>query len=69
MSECPWCHGTDTQFCNNPECRPTQVQHDETSADDGNACLGMFVSLSIWVMGGILTLIIISIVRLIQHLT
>jgi hypothetical protein len=69
MNDCPWCHGTDTQFCENPECRPQQPQPAQYRGEDDGACLGVFVSLSIWVMGGILTVIIISIVRLIQHLT
>ena len=74
-NDCPWCHGTDTQFCENPECRPSKppeqpAQYEEaTSANDGNACFDAFVCLSIYVMGGILTVIIISIVRLIQHIT
>lgn len=70
MDDCPWCHGTNTQFCNNPECRPsTPPEPAQYEERQGCACVGAFVCLSIYVMGGILTVIIISMIRLIQHLT
>jgi len=54
MGECPWCHGTDTQFCNNPECRPTQSQPAQYREHQGNACLGIFVALGIDIIAGVL---------------
>lgn len=65
-NDCPWCHGTDTQFCNNPECRPTQPQQPAQYVEhQGNACLGVFVCLAIELTAGILVVIIINIIRLI----
>ena len=47
MNDCPWCHGTDTQFCENPDCRPAPAQYTE---HEGNACQGVMVSAFLWVV-------------------
>jgi hypothetical protein len=62
--ECPWCHGTNTQFCNNPDCRPSQPQPAQYTERDGSPCLGMFVALSVDVMAGLLCIATIAIYKL-----
>jgi len=68
-NECPWCHGAQTQFCENPNCRPSKPQSAQYVEHQGNACLGVFVCAAIEAAAGILIVIIINIVRLIQYLT
>jgi len=63
--ECPWCHGADTQFCENPECRPTQPQQSaQYTVHEGNACLGIFVALGIDIIAGVLCVAGVAIYKL-----
>ena len=65
-NDCPWCHGTDTQFCENPECRPTQPQPvpAQYEGQDDGACLGTFVVLSIDLMLGVLCVAVVAVYKL-----
>ena len=52
VNECPWCHGTQTQFCENQECRPTQPEQPPEELDcNGGACRGACFSALFWVIG------------------
>ena len=65
-NDCPWCHGTDTQFCENPECRPAQPQPvpAQYEGQDDGACRGVFAAMVFDVVIGVACILGVAVYKL-----